>query len=106
MSEVDTGFSLTTKFAIGGVVIIFILLAIIWFIWPSKGSYEFHKQMDSQGSDLGKLHGLGSDQLKLVCDATSKCSGFTTDGMLKSSIRPEREWNRVADKSFGLFVKQ
>lgn len=70
--------------------------------------YSFHQGQDSPNGNIGNQADLVNNTTGLAkyCDSMPNCTGFNTNGWVKSSIKPESEWTRwTEDKSKGLFVK-
>lgn len=66
--------------------------------------YKFTTGKDSPGNNIIHAEALANDipKLKVKCDTTPLCVGFTSDGWLKNKILPELLWIE-SDPKMGLY---
>jgi hypothetical protein len=73
---------------------------------PFSG-YDFYANLDSSGGDISNSDQSSISEFAEECDALSNCKGFNTNGWLKHTIKPGRQWTTLgSNPEDGLYVKK
>jgi len=70
-------------------------------------NYKFYPRKDSAGFDIRKVVGKSLEELASICDGSSYCVGFNSNGWLKRIISDEVDFPTwTSDQTKGLYVSQ